>query len=192
MRLGVFVWPHRKGFQTHERNSLALAVFACAQTKETMAYTIRFLDNLSTFAEEQILGTLVCRVRDGGRFTIGSIQQGDEHGYRHFWLSRIRLSVAKAYCGNHPGSCEFPDRKKPRTTYLEWDDWVAFHSLVNEVLDSLSVYADVWTHPQDVRGKFFIRKGMAARTRFDWEESFSHGRPIRVWNKGTDDQFAED
>ena len=157
-----------------------------------MAYTIRFLDNLSTFAEEQILGTLVCRVRDSGRFTIGSIQQGDEHGYRHFWLSRIRLSVAKAYCGNHPGSCEFPDRKKPRRTYLEWDDWVAFHSLVNEVLHSLSVSADVWTHPQDVRGKFFIRKGMAARTRFDWEESFSHGRPIRVWNKGTDDEFAED
>jgi hypothetical protein len=107
----------------------------------------------------------------------------------------IRLAEAKPYCGNHPGECVVPlfggPRKKPKARWLEWDDWVAFHALVNAFLDQEKVEADVWTKPQDAKGKFWIRRNNKPRTRFDWTETRNaYGQPLRVWNLGDkDDQY---
>jgi hypothetical protein len=105
-------------------------------------------------------------------------------------LRRVRLLTPKPYCGNHPGECAVGGPKKTMS-YLEWDDWVRFHAVVNDVLDSLGADADVWSTPQDVKGQMWIRKGTSRRVRYDWEESFNRfGLPLRVWNQGTPDQFA--
>jgi hypothetical protein len=76
-------------------------------------------------------------------------------------------------------------------TYLEWNDWVEFHSIVNGVLDEYHISANVWSNPQDVRGKMWIRKAdLGARVRYDWEENLDRsGRVERIWNQGTPDQF---
>ncbi len=108
-------------------------------------------------------------------------------------LKPVRLRARKPYCGNHPGPCEVLGARKKNATYLEWDDWVAFHEIVNATLDVLGVEADVWSTPTDVQGKMWIRRGNKPRVRWDWEETYnSMGRAVRIWNTGTPDQFAQD
>lgn len=113
-------------------------------------------------------------------------------------IQYVRLKKAKEYCGQHPGVCivdpRFP-HKKANYKYLEWDDWVAFHGLVNDVLDRLEVTADAWTNPRELLStgsKMWIRRHNKRRVRFDWDEKFIGGLrgPARVWNAGTPDQFA--
>lgn len=159
-----------------------------------MSYTIRLLDDPSVFCFQQINSELSRAIKDDGRFTIGSQTICIEAGYQTIKFNRIRLTTKKSYCGNHPGPCDAINQgRKMNAAYLEWDDWVAFHGLINFALDGLCVSADVWTLPQDVSGKFWIRKGMHARVKFDWDAEYnSTGRSIRVWNKGTPDQFVED
>lgn len=110
-------------------------------------------------------------------------------------LPRVRLGEAKPYCGNHPGPCvvgPFGGVAKKRTTrWLEWDDWVEFHGIVNDVLDASKTNADVWSNPQDARGKFWMRRGILRRVQYDYEEEErGFGLPLRIWNTGTPDQFA--
>lgn len=105
----------------------------------------------------------------------------------------VRLTKTKPFCGNHPGPCEInpfrgPQKKKNSST-LEWDDWVAFHTLVNRVLNRAKASANVWTKPQDAKGKFWIRKGMMPRVRYDYTEEYGRYAPLRIWNVGTPDQF---
>jgi hypothetical protein len=156
-----------------------------------MSYTIRLLDDPSVFAFQQIHQELFRAIKDDGRFSVGSKTICVEAGYQTIKLNRIRLITKKSYCGNHPGPCDAINRgRKMNATYLEWDDWVAFHSIVNGALDSLQVEADVWTLPLDVSGKFFIRRGMKARVKFDYDTEYNTvGRSVRVWNTGTPDQF---
>lgn len=113
------------------------------------------------------------------------------------YVKPIRLKEAKPYCGQHPGECQLGATRKAR--YLEWEDWVEFNNLVNNVLDGGSVKADVFSKPPerlDKGTKFWIRRGSQGRKRYDWEQSFeSRGgglltRPVRVWNHGTEDQFS--
>lgn len=105
-------------------------------------------------------------------------------------VSRVRLIKAKPYCGNHPGECQVSSRPKPVSTYLEWDDWVKFHSLVNKVLNRFQANANVWSLPPDVKGKMWIRKNTQGRQRYDWTERVdNYGRVVRDWNPGTEDQF---
>jgi hypothetical protein len=109
------------------------------------------------------------------------------------WVKPVRLRASKLYCGQHPGECAVGAKRKAR--FLEWDDWVQFNNLVNDVLDSLGVNADVWTNPQEPvdRGrKFFVRLGLSRRTRWEWNERPGFGRPVRVWNHGTPDQFSRE
>lgn len=109
------------------------------------------------------------------------------------YLQKIRLTTPKPYCGNHPGACYLNGRKKPTTSYLEWDDWVAFHTLVNGVCDYLQVSANIWTLPQDARGKMWIRKGTLPRLKWDYQEKWEPPgslQPLRVWNTGSADQFT--
>lgn len=112
------------------------------------------------------------------------------------YIKPVRLRTKKPYCGNHPGECQVNPftgpTKKPNATYLEWDDWVAFHKLVNATLNRLHTHADVWSTPADVRGKMWIRKGTLPRVRWDWTEDMDrYGRAVRTWNQGTPDQFKQ-
>lgn len=118
---------------------------------------------------------------------------------REFHLKPIRLRTPKEYCGQHPGECQvnpfWPNRKKPRTTHLEWNDWIQFNHLVNRVLTRLRVSADVWSIPAeklDKGRKFYARRGMKPRKHYDWEDSYR--APffvirVQIWNHGTPDQF---
>ncbi len=119
-------------------------------------------------------------------------------GYQ-FTIERVRLTTAKPYCGQHPGECLvnpfFGPRKKANHKYLEWEDWIAFHEIVNDVLDRLQVEADAWTNPQEPisEGKnFYVRRDNKRRRRWEWEERYVGMRLLRVWNAGTPDQFEPD
>jgi hypothetical protein len=129
-----------------------------------------------------------------GKFRATLTRGMDMHSHYTIRIKPVRLVKAKLYCGNHPGPCEInpfigPVAKK-NATWLEWNDWVKFHGLVNRVLNRFRANADVWSTPTDVRGKMWIRKGTKARKRFDWTEDESqYGRVVRIWNQGTPDQF---
>lgn len=174
-------------------------------------YTIQFLDDTtdSTFAQRRFQQTLQETILQDGRFRVGAQHWGTSTLTRKeraqagvevwkvmtLYLQRIRLTTPKPYCGNHPGPCVvgFLPRKKPTASYLEWDDWVAFHTLVNQVCDNLQVSANIWTLPPDAKGKMWIRKGTQARQRWDYQDDWSRGglQPLRVWNTGTPDQFTQ-
>jgi hypothetical protein len=115
----------------------------------------------------------------------------DKYGKYCLEVKPVRLRKAKPYCGNHPGECPIGGGKKPNATYLEWNDWIKFHKLVNAVLNKHCSNADVWSTPADVRGKMWIRKDNKPRKNWDWTEDYSSGRMIRVWNQGTPDQFEK-
>jgi hypothetical protein len=125
--------------------------------------------------------------RDGSR----------KEGYT-FMLKPVRLAKHKEYCGQHPGVCQvntvFGERKKMKATYLEWDDWVGLHDLVNDLLDELRMDADVWSTPMECKGKMWIRKGTRRRIKWEWTEGVpnAYGLSVRTWNNGTEDQFAKE
>jgi hypothetical protein len=107
----------------------------------------------------------------------------------------VRLFEAKPYCGQHPGECLL-DRKRPSSRLLEWDDWVEFHGLVNDVLDAAHIKADVWSNPAEPLSsgkKMWIRRDNKRRVRFDYDVDTRPGRMFqdRIWNAGTPDQFEE-
>jgi hypothetical protein len=176
-----------------------------------MAYTILFTDpdqirDVTTAREkwDNFLGMLAA----DGRFTAENVTFSETYQGLparspipriKIEVRKIRLTAKKPYCGNHPGPCEVPlfggPRKKLNGRWLEWDDWVAFHGLLNDYLYTRGLKADVWSRPQDAKGKFWIRKDNRARTRFDYDEKMSSGfypRTIRVWNLGTPDQFESE
>lgn len=114
----------------------------------------------------------------------------------------IRKKTPSEYCGQHPGPCLVPvfrEPKKQKNRLLEWDDWVRFHGIVNDVLDAMGAAADVWSKPMEAvpmpgtgpRSRFWIRRGTLARIKYDWEEDWQPGRftPTRLWNMGSMDQF---
>jgi hypothetical protein len=174
-------------------------------------YTIQCLDAPGTFVERALQQTLNDTMTQDGRFRVISQRWGHstmtrkerkEAGteaweYNTLYLQKIRLTSAKPYCGNHPGPCLIGPggpRHKPNTVFLEWDDWVQFHNLINGVCDQLQLRANIWTRPRDAHGKFWIRKDLTARVKWDYTEE-GRGKPpyvsiIRVWNTGTPDQFT--
>lgn len=171
-------------------------------------YTIQFLKNDSSQADKvrsylietlskdgrfkcEVLSSYVKTSRSDRSDIFNKYNCKNVYSVPGSFLKKIRLNKAKPYCGNHPGECLNPFVKKPVATYLEWDDWVAFHSLVNKVLNKFKVYANVWTLPFDVKGKMWIRKGLTARKRYEFnEESNKFGQIIRIWNPGDDSQFC--
>lgn len=164
-----------------------------------MAYLIRVLNN---FDVQDLANKIVKAIQVDGRFRSLSVTT-----YAMPWnkkvapvidMGRIRLIKSKKYCGQHPGECQTggPRRSGP---WLEWKDWVSFHSLINDVLDSLSISADVTTKPMEtvakvrgLKGLFWIRKAKARRLHYMWEEKpdSTGWRPVRWWNPGTEDQFS--
>jgi hypothetical protein len=143
---------------------------------------------------DQVLEYLQARLVKEGTFR-ATLERGIDMKSRYtIRVKPVRLIKAKPYCGNHPGECQInpfngPIKKK-NATLLEWNDWIKFHGLVNRVLNRFHVKADVWSTPQDVRGKMWIRKGTKARKRYDWTEEYNqYGQVVRIWNQGTPDQF---
>lgn len=116
----------------------------------------------------------------------------DKGSHVELYITNVRLPEKRPYCGQHPGSCPI-GAPKPRYKYLEWDDWIRFNNVVNAVLDVRSHHHfEVFSRPLGVRGRFWIRKNNKARKHYDWEEKGgSSHHPIRVWNKGTEDQFED-
>ena len=161
-----------------------------------MAYTIQFLQG-GIAKRDRVLAYLAERLVKEGRFRATLTPTTDEKGRACIRVKPVRLVKAKPYCGNHPGECVVNPflgaRKKPNATYLEWDDWVAFHGLVNRVLNRFRSDANVWSTPADVRGKMWIRRGRLSRVKWDWEEKYEAVRfvPTRIWNQGTPDQFEK-
>jgi hypothetical protein len=129
-----------------------------------------------------------------GRFSVELRVSIDENT---IFVQQVRLTQAKEYCGQHPGECVvIPgfQRKKKRMRYLEWDDWIQFNNLVNDVLDKGRVKAEVWSTPMenlDKGKKFWIRKGLLRRVKYDYREVPTGGVPIRIWNTGSPDQFEQ-
>ena len=119
-------------------------------------------------------------------------------------LRTIRLLVAKPYCGNHAGPCVRPQPGPPRKSKcLEGADWIKFHDIINTVLDTLDLAAEVYTLGGDVYPidgyplrKLVIRSASTgARTRYDYKNLPSRGFggamvPHYAWNPGTPDQFT--
>lgn len=154
-----------------------------------MAYTIK-PEKSATL--NRISLKLAMAVIADGRFTC-DIKRGD----KVLTIRKVRLTEAKEYCGQHPGPCQINpfgfERKRMRTKYLEGQDWIDFHNIVNDVLDKLKVKADVWTLPLDVRGKMWVRRAdLGRRHRWDYTDDGTRqqfGQQHNVWNKGTPDQF---
>ena len=157
-----------------------------------MAYTIKFLGNSSN-KRDFILFNLQERLVKDGRFRATLTPSTSSDGKDLTIIVKpVGLVKAKPYCGNHPGLCLISNKPKPKATYLEWDDWVKFHKLVNTVLNKHRINANVYSTPLDVRGKMWIRKGTKARLKYEWEEHVDNfGRIIRAWNQGTEDQFVK-
>lgn len=148
-------------------------------------YTIKLID--STISASSLVPLLTKALEKDGRFTAKLTPDGEEIG-----VQKVRLTVAKPYCGQHPGECVLGGPKR-KARFLEWEDWVAFHALVNDVLDAWKVGADVWSTPLDALDKgrkMWIRRGTARRVRYEWEEGPGRfGGRVRIWNHGTPDQF---
>lgn len=153
-----------------------------------MAYTVRIAKG------EPARFVKVLEALADGAFTFKAEVAGK--GGQDVILRPVRLVKAKPYCGQHPGECVLGGPKK-NGKWLEWDDWVAFHGLVNDALDVLKFEADAWTNPPErleSGSKMFVRRNNKRRTQWDWEETedkrFSF-RTIRVWNPGLDESQYE-
>lgn len=153
-------------------------------------YTIQILKG-GLIKQCQVLNALEDRIAKS-RFR-ATIRPGvDVKGNVCIYLKPVRLREGKPYCGNHPGECPIGGPPKKTATYLEWEDWVAFHKLVNATLNRFHTHADVWSTPADVSGKMWIRKGTLPRVHWDWTEDMDrYGRTVRTWNRGTPDQFKQ-
>jgi hypothetical protein len=124
-----------------------------------MAYEIEILEGdpwLVQLALTQTLGE--------SRFWAHSIRRGQRGKREVVSLHKIRLKNAKGYCGNHPGACALTGDANPhnRRCFLEGADWVAFHDMVNDLLDAAGVSANVHTMGR----RFWIRRGWLRRRRF--------------------------
>ena len=121
-----------------------------------MAFTIKLSkENLTLPAD--ILAMLKERLAIS-RFLVDGITFKESKRGAAITLGKIRLRVAKHYCGNHPLPCPVrPGGERPHkhTTHLEGADWVAINDMVNDILDLHSASASVYT------SLVIIRKGPA-------------------------------
>jgi hypothetical protein len=155
-------------------------------------YTIQFrADEYSK--RDKILEALQARIVKDGKFK-ATLTPVVNYGWKGtafpaIRVKPVRMAKKRLYCGAHFGECPV-DAPKKNATYLEYEDWVKFHKLVNSVLNKFRTDADVWTTPTEVRGKYWIRKGTKARKLFDATVSLDqYGRRVQNWNLGDASQF---
>lgn len=150
------------------------------------ARVVAFEEKLRDFFEKKLDGQVFVINEITKRFTYwpnGKIKKATLE------LRRIRLNTPKSYCGQHPGPCVANGRKKMKARYLEWNEWIMFHDLINGLLEHEE--ADVYSTPMECKGRMWIRRGRHPRRRWDYTERWplGHMQPTRIWNNGTDDQF---
>ena len=182
------------------RKRASLCLIPTSPRKETdMPYTIRLYDPVRLDVAVTLVLTLQAGIKES-RFTADFSEPVFELASKkcsESWLitvRSVRLREGKPYCGQHPGEC-FLDRKKKKMRLLEWDDWVEFHDIINDVLDEAKVKADVWSVPGELldHGKrMWVRRGNKRRVKYEYETRPSELRDFtdRVWNSGSPDQFA--
>lgn len=132
-----------------------------------MAYEIEVLEGdtwMTQVALIQKLGESRFWVREIRRLDRGVRKVGVRTDIQVISLHGIRLKRSKGYCGNHPGACALTGDSNPhnRRNFLEGADWVAFHDMVNDLLDVAGVSANVHTQGR----KFWIRRGWLRRRCF--------------------------
>jgi hypothetical protein len=171
-----------------------------------MAYSIKFTNPSMTDSQlTQFRAELKAKLEADGRFKVpGEIREiraqfGRGKARVSNWvleMKYVRLNKAKEYCGQHPGECQigpFGAREKRKSSCLEWNDWIEFNALVNDVLDAFGQPAEVWSVPMELMDKgkkFFIRLDNKRRVEYDWHErAMSYGRVARVWDHGSPSQF---
>jgi hypothetical protein len=117
---------------------------------------------------------------------------------RDIIVKPVRLRASKLYCGQHPGECLVGAKRKSKC--LDWDDWAAFHGLINDALDDLKIEAEAWTTPMepiDKGRKMWVRRDNKRRERWDWHDDPNdrYGGIFRnvnrIWNHGSPDQFSQ-
>jgi len=168
-----------------------------------MAYTIKIhtdKEMLPWNVREKLIKALDkdkrfrCDINNAGFIYRGPREGSRKEGYGLI-LRRVRLTEKKEYCGQHFGVCVVNPftgpQKKKKTTHLEYNDWIEFHDIVNNVLDKMKLDADVWTDPRECTGRYWIRKGMNRRVNFDAEQIPSnHWAPQYKWDNGSASQFV--
>jgi hypothetical protein len=121
-----------------------------------MAFTIRLSkDNYSTKARD-IVASLRGYLSES-RFIVDGITLKETRKSDTITLGKVRLKIAKDFCGNHPLPCPVrPGPHKPHKvmTLLEGADWVAFNDMLNDILDLYAADANAGS------SHVIIRKGV--------------------------------
>lgn len=155
-------------------------------------YTIQILKG-GEEKRDRVLDYLRKRIEKEGRFT-AELHKARDGKLPSIHVSPVRLVKSKPYNGQGPGGNQpnpFIQRTARNAKYLQWNDWVRFHGLVNRVLNRFRTDANVWTEPPYISGKMWIRKGLRARYHYDVTTGFDrYGRVTQEWNPGDDSQFA--
>jgi hypothetical protein len=162
---------------------------------------------------DKLAQSLIARIQKDGRFRVNHLEVGtvktsreDRRTLGKVWtmpailMKGIRLTKKSSYCLQHPGEClidPFTGKLPPKknATFLDWDNWIAFHNLVNGLLNQRHASANVWTNPMELlapdKKRMWIRRGKQARIKWEWETSYNnYGRRVQTWNSGTIDQFS--
>lgn len=133
-----------------------------------MAYSIKLLEGKLWEVED----TLIERLKTS-RFEVKdmtSVSKTRTYKGGILELRIIRLKEAKPYCGNHGGPCLIERTPKRKSRCLEGVDWVEFNDLVNDILDSLGVSADVMSSACTIRRGRSRRVVYKADSRGEWDK----------------------
>ena len=111
-------------------------------------------------------------------------------------IKGVRKRQRSDYCGNHPGECvinPFVERPHKKHTFLEGSDWVEFNDIVNDLLDALTVAADVYSEPLETKGRLYIRLGRERAVHYNHVDFFgAYGLQGRAWAGGKGAHRHED
>jgi hypothetical protein len=117
-------------------------------------------------------------------------------------IDKVRLRAPKPYCGNHPDACERGphtggDRK---AAFLEGADWVSFNDMINDILDTLGISADVaslMVHIRDGRRRRVVYESAIRAQTWRKRGADSHyvdyigkGAPPSIYPSGTPGEYT--
>lgn len=124
---------------------------------------LRPLDGLTC---EKIVAAL--RQSEKSSRFVWRIDRRDTPKFKQVHLYEIRLKQAKDNCGQHPGPCILNSKPHRRRTTLEGLDWVGWNDGLNDICDKRGWSVDIWSYNiESTEGRFFIRRGVERRVRYD-------------------------
>lgn len=106
-------------------------------------------------------------------------------------VMNVRLRKKKDYCGQHPGPClALGPQRHRKGTWLEGADWVGFNNLINDLFDRLGYSVNVFSFNREGHsGKYYIRRGLLRRVRYDMQTHYNYGRQFSLWREAVDTDF---